>query len=99
MILRDDVNLSVFRVYGSRDFTGSPGESIVGPAGPPSESIVGPPGSDASIPSWIYESQSNVLIESFGGDLHAIRITKLFLNVIPGCIDSSRVNNLHSMPT
>jgi hypothetical protein len=102
VILRDDLNLSVSRLYGSRDFTGSsgeiivgppspPGESIVGPPGPPGESIVGPPGppgesivelpgSDASNPSWIDESQSNVLIESFGGDLHANRITNLFLN-------------------
>jgi len=110
VILRDDLNLSVSRLYGSRDFTGSsgeiivgppspPGESIVGPPGPPGESIVELPGSDASNPSWIDESQSNVLIESFGGDLHANRITNLFLNNISGYLDSSRVNNLPLIPT
>ncbi len=30
-VIRDDMNLSVFRLYGSRDFTGPKGESIVGP--------------------------------------------------------------------
>ena len=65
-IVRDDLNLSVFRLYGSSDFTGSLGESIVGLTSPPGESIVGPPGSDASTLSWIDASQSNVLLESFG---------------------------------
>jgi len=72
-MIRDDLQLSVFRLYGSRDFTGSSGEIIAGP-----------PGSNARISSWIDESQSNLLIETFGGELHANQITNLLLNDIPG---------------
>jgi len=55
-IITYDVAVSLFKLYGVRDFvgpmgrrgllgdTGPPGESIVGPQGPPGESCVGPQG-------------------------------------------------------
>ncbi len=37
-------------------------------------------------------------LSNFGGDLQARKVTGLFLDTIPKYIDSSRVNNLPSMP-
>jgi hypothetical protein len=50
--------------------------------------------------SWstLTDKQSNVTFSNFGGDLPASRVTGLFLDTIADYIDSSRVNNLPSIP-
>jgi hypothetical protein len=40
-----------------------------------------------------------VTLSNFGGDLSSSKVTGLVLDTIPGYIDSSRVNNLPSIPT
>jgi hypothetical protein len=48
--------------------------------------------------STLTDEQSNVTLSNFGGDLPSSRVTGLFLDTIPGYIDSSRVSNLPSVP-
>jgi len=58
-VIRDDLNLSVFWLYGFRDFTGPPRESVIGPPGE-----VGLPGSNVNLPPWVSFEQSSIGISN-----------------------------------
>jgi hypothetical protein len=76
-VIRGDLNLSVCRLYGSRDFTGRRGESIVGP---PGESIIGPQGppcSNLNLPPWVSSEQASISLSNFGGNLIYSRLTEI----------------------
>jgi hypothetical protein len=74
-IILKNVSKSMFRLYGSRDFTGNRGER--GERRSQGESIVGPPGSNVNLPPWVSFQQYDVGLSNFGGTLAASRITDL----------------------
>jgi hypothetical protein len=76
-VIRGDLNLSMCRLYGSRDFTGRRDESIVGP---PGESIIGPQGppcSNLNLPPWVSSEQASISLSNFGGNLIYSRLTEI----------------------
>jgi hypothetical protein len=92
-VIGDDMNLSVFRLYGSRDFAGRRGESIVGP---PGESIVGPqgpPGSNLNLPPWVSSDQASISLSNFNGSLSYSRLTEIPAQItLPSWILPSQAN-------
>ena len=68
---------------GDKGDTGSPGAASTVP-GPPGakgdkgdKGDTGAPGSAANVPSWVTSSQDGVLLEDFGGNIDASRVTNI----------------------
>jgi hypothetical protein len=92
-VVLDDLNLSLFRLYGSRDFTGPRGESIVGP---PGELIIGPqgpPGSNLNLPPWGSSEQASISLSNFASSLNYSRLVEIPAQItIPSWVLPSQSN-------